>query len=119
MTVNGLTEAMVKERNGMGWGLGNVEVVVDPAAQKMPANRGEYGWNGSAGTYFWNDPATRNGHHPDDAVRRSAARHNSRRSCVQAGRVTAAEVRWVTFDCFGTLVDWHNGFAGDRQAAGR
>jgi len=20
-------------------------------------------------------------------------------------------VRWVTFDCFGTLVDWHNGFA--------
>jgi 2-haloacid dehalogenase len=21
-------------------------------------------------------------------------------------------VRWVTFDCFGTLVDWHNGFAG-------
>jgi CubicO group peptidase (beta-lactamase class C family) len=24
----------------------------------MPANRGEYTWNGSAGTYFWNDPAT-------------------------------------------------------------
>jgi 2-haloacid dehalogenase len=21
-------------------------------------------------------------------------------------------VPWVTFDCFGTLVDWHNGFAG-------
>jgi CubicO group peptidase (beta-lactamase class C family) len=58
MTANGLSEAVMKERNGMGWGLGNVEVVVDPARQKMPANRGEYGWNGSAGTYFWNDPST-------------------------------------------------------------
>jgi CubicO group peptidase (beta-lactamase class C family) len=58
MTTNGLTDAMVKERNGMGWSLGNVEVVVDPGQQKQPANRGEYGWNGSAGTYFWNDPAT-------------------------------------------------------------
>ena len=57
MTANGLTEAMVKERNGMGWGIGNVEVVVDAAAQKVPASRGEYGWNGSAGTYFWNDPS--------------------------------------------------------------
>jgi CubicO group peptidase (beta-lactamase class C family) len=57
MTVNGLTEAMVKERNGMGWGIGNVEVVVDAAAQKVPASPGEYGWNGSAGTYFWNDPS--------------------------------------------------------------
>jgi 2-haloacid dehalogenase len=32
-------------------------------------------------------------------------------------------VRWVTFDCFGTLVDWYSGFAtilrpiaGDRTA---
>jgi CubicO group peptidase (beta-lactamase class C family) len=58
MTINGLSDAMVNERNGMGWGLGNVDVVVDPARQKMPANRGEYTWNGSAGTYFWNDPAT-------------------------------------------------------------
>jgi CubicO group peptidase (beta-lactamase class C family) len=57
MTINGLTDAMVKERNGMGWGVGNVEVVVDPAAQKVPSSRGEYGWNGSAGTYFWNDPS--------------------------------------------------------------
>jgi CubicO group peptidase (beta-lactamase class C family) len=48
----------VKERNGMGWGLGNVEVTVDPALQKIPSSLGEYGWNGSAGTYFWNDPAT-------------------------------------------------------------
>jgi CubicO group peptidase (beta-lactamase class C family) len=58
MTTNGLTDAMVRDRNGMGWGIGNVEVVVDAALQKVPANRGEYGWNGSAGTYFWNDPAT-------------------------------------------------------------
>jgi CubicO group peptidase (beta-lactamase class C family) len=57
MTTNGLTDAMVKERNGMGWGLGNVEVVVDAAAQRVPSSRGEYGWNGSAGTYFWNDPS--------------------------------------------------------------
>jgi CubicO group peptidase (beta-lactamase class C family) len=58
MTANGLTDAMVKQRNGLGWGLGNVEVVVDPALQKVPSSRGEYGWNGSAGTYFWNDPTT-------------------------------------------------------------
>jgi 2-haloacid dehalogenase len=24
---------------------------------------------------------------------------------------TAIRQRWITFDCFGTLVDWHNGFA--------
>jgi len=57
MTINGLTDAMVQERNGMGWGIGNVEVVVDAAAQKVPSSRGEYGWNGSAGTFFWNDPS--------------------------------------------------------------
>jgi CubicO group peptidase (beta-lactamase class C family) len=58
MTINGLSDGMVNERNGMGWGLGNVDVVVDPARQKSAANRGEYTWNGSAGTYFWNDPTT-------------------------------------------------------------
>ena len=57
MTSNGLTDAMVKDRNGLGWGIGNVEIVVDAAAQKVPSSRGEYGWNGSAGTYFWNDPS--------------------------------------------------------------
>jgi CubicO group peptidase (beta-lactamase class C family) len=57
MTTNGLSDTMVKERNGMGWGIGNVEIVVDAAAQKVPSSRGEYGWNGSAGTYFWNDPS--------------------------------------------------------------
>jgi CubicO group peptidase (beta-lactamase class C family) len=32
----------------MGWGLGNVNVVM---------NGGEYGWDGSAGTIFWIDPS--------------------------------------------------------------
>jgi 2-haloacid dehalogenase len=27
--------------------------------------------------------------------------------------------RWVTFDCFGTLVDWHTGFAGILTPIGR
>jgi 2-haloacid dehalogenase len=27
------------------------------------------------------------------------------------GIATIPTVRWVTFDCFGTLVDWHSGFA--------
>jgi CubicO group peptidase (beta-lactamase class C family) len=32
----------------MGWGLANVNVAIDG---------GEYGWDGTAGTIFWNDPA--------------------------------------------------------------
>jgi 2-haloacid dehalogenase len=28
-----------------------------------------------------------------------------------APRLEPGSGRWVTFDCFGTLVDWHNGFA--------
>jgi len=32
--------------------------------------------------------------------------------------VTAADDRWVTFDCFGTLVDWHNGFAAIVRTVG-
>jgi CubicO group peptidase (beta-lactamase class C family) len=47
MTVNGLSEAMVQVRAGTGWGLANVNVAPD----------GEYGWDGSAGTIFWVDPA--------------------------------------------------------------
>ena len=59
MTANSLSDAIVQQRgDGMGWGLANVEVVLEPAALKYPANRGEYGWNGSAGTYFWIDPGT-------------------------------------------------------------
>jgi CubicO group peptidase (beta-lactamase class C family)/ketosteroid isomerase-like protein len=47
MTANGLSEAMVTVRAGTGWGLANVNV----------APNGEYGWDGSAGTIFWIDPA--------------------------------------------------------------
>jgi CubicO group peptidase (beta-lactamase class C family) len=57
MTANGLPDAIVKARGGaMGWGLANVNVVLDPGALGYPANRGEYGWDGSAGTIFWVDP---------------------------------------------------------------
>jgi CubicO group peptidase (beta-lactamase class C family) len=58
MTANGLPGAILEVRGGgMGWGLGNVNVVMDPSAVAYPANRGEYGWDGSAGTIFWIDPS--------------------------------------------------------------
>jgi CubicO group peptidase (beta-lactamase class C family) len=47
MTANSLSAAMVKVRAGTGWGLANVNVAPD----------GEYGWDGTAGTIFWIDPA--------------------------------------------------------------
>ena len=54
---NGLPDAILKSRGGaMGWGLGNVNVVMNPGGLNYPANRGEYGWDGSAGTIFWIDP---------------------------------------------------------------
>ena len=54
MTINGLPESILKLRGGtMGWGLANVNVSMDPAS----ATRGEYGWDGTAGTIFWVDPA--------------------------------------------------------------
>jgi CubicO group peptidase (beta-lactamase class C family) len=57
MTRNGLPdEVLVARGGGMGWGLGNVNVVIDPSGLGYPANRGEYGWDGSAGTIFWIDP---------------------------------------------------------------
>ena len=57
MTTNGLPDAILKARGGaMGWGLANVNVVLDPSALNYPANRGEYGWDGTAGTIFWIDP---------------------------------------------------------------
>jgi CubicO group peptidase (beta-lactamase class C family) len=46
MVVNGLPEAILAARNGIGWGLANVNVAGD----------GEYGWDGTAGTIFWIDP---------------------------------------------------------------
>jgi len=49
MTRNGLSDAVLAARGGtMGWGLANVNVAIDG---------GEYGWDGTAGTIFWNDPA--------------------------------------------------------------
>ena len=57
MTRNGLSDEILKARGGaMGWGLANVNVVLNPAGLNYPANRGEYGWDGSAGTIFWIDP---------------------------------------------------------------
>jgi CubicO group peptidase (beta-lactamase class C family) len=57
MTSNGLSDPVQKARGGpMGWGLANVNVVLDPSALNYPANAGEYGWDGSAGTIFWVDP---------------------------------------------------------------
>ncbi|MBP7776533.1 MAG: beta-lactamase family protein [Acidobacteria bacterium] len=56
MTVNGLPADVLKARGGrMGWGLANVNVVMD--AGGSTASLGEYGWDGTAGTIFWNDPA--------------------------------------------------------------
>jgi CubicO group peptidase (beta-lactamase class C family) len=56
MTRNGLSDAVQKARGGsMGWGLANVNVLLDPGAP----NRGEYGWDGTAGTIFWVDPSSR------------------------------------------------------------
>ena len=55
---NGLPDAILKARGGaVGWGLGNVNVVMNPEGLNYPANRGEYGWDGSAGTVFWIDPS--------------------------------------------------------------
>jgi CubicO group peptidase (beta-lactamase class C family) len=57
ITRNGLPDAVQKARGGpMGWGLANVNVVLDTAGLNYPAKVGEYGWDGSAGTIFWVDP---------------------------------------------------------------
>lgn len=57
MTSNGLADPILAARGGgMGWGLANVNVVLSPSAVNYPSNRGEYGWDGSAGTIFWIDP---------------------------------------------------------------
>jgi CubicO group peptidase (beta-lactamase class C family) len=58
ITANGLPDGVLRARGGgMGWGLANVNVVLDPASAGYPADRGEYGWDGTAGTIFWIDPA--------------------------------------------------------------
>jgi len=58
MVRNGLRPEVLQARGGrMGWGLANVNVVLDPAGLAYPAQAGEYGWDGTAGTIFWVDPA--------------------------------------------------------------
>ncbi len=58
MVRNGLSPEVLAVRGGaMGWGTGNVNVVLDPAGVNYPATRGEYGWDGSAGTIFWINPS--------------------------------------------------------------
>src|SRR5262249_61548065 len=58
MTANGLSESIQKARGGsMGWGLANVNVQLPSSANS--AHVGEYGWDGTAGTIFWVDPATK------------------------------------------------------------
>lgn len=57
MTVNRLPGPIFAERGGsMGWGLANVNIVADPTRVQYPADAGEYGWDGTAGTIFWIDP---------------------------------------------------------------
>jgi CubicO group peptidase (beta-lactamase class C family) len=55
MVANGLPAAVQTARGGaMGWGLANVNVLLEPGSSG--ASRGEYGWDGTAGTIFWVDP---------------------------------------------------------------
>ena len=57
MTENGLSDAVLEtRRGGLGWGLANVSVVLDPASVAYPSSAGEFGWDGSAGTIFWIHP---------------------------------------------------------------
>lgn len=58
MTRNGLSDEVLKERGGsVGWGLANVDVVVAPGSRGYLTTVGEYGWDGSAGTFFAVDPS--------------------------------------------------------------
>lgn len=57
ITANGLPADVQAARGGrMGWGLANVNVLLAPDGSG--ASVGEYGWDGTAGTIFWNDPVT-------------------------------------------------------------
>lgn len=58
MVANGLTPEELTGRGGpRGWALGNVDVLVAPDG--TGAHLGEYGWDGTAGTIFWNDPVAK------------------------------------------------------------
>lgn len=54
MVANGLPDVVLKQRrDSVGWGLINANVILDPASPL----KGEYSWDGTAGTIFWIDPA--------------------------------------------------------------
>jgi len=58
ITKNGLSDPILQVRGGaVGWGLGNVDVVVGPGSRGYLTTIGEYGWDGSAGTFFAVDPS--------------------------------------------------------------
>lgn len=59
ITGNGLPPAVLQQRGSgaMGWGLANVDVVITPNPRGYLTAAGEYGWDGSAGTFFSIDPA--------------------------------------------------------------
>jgi CubicO group peptidase (beta-lactamase class C family) len=58
MTVNALSAPILKEKGGnVGWGLANVDVVVGEGSRGYLTAIGEYGWDGSAGTFFAVDPS--------------------------------------------------------------
>jgi CubicO group peptidase (beta-lactamase class C family) len=58
MTINALPDPVLKAKNpNVGWGLGNVDVVVGPGSRGYLTAIGEYGWDGSIGTFFSIDPA--------------------------------------------------------------
>ncbi len=44
---------------GSGWTLGGFAVALDPTRYSHPVRRGEFWWDGSAGTRFWIDPVER------------------------------------------------------------
>jgi CubicO group peptidase (beta-lactamase class C family) len=44
---------------GSGWTLGGFAVALDPSRYNHPVRRGEFWWDGSAGTRFWIDPVER------------------------------------------------------------
>jgi CubicO group peptidase (beta-lactamase class C family) len=58
MTVNALPAPILRDKNpSVGWGLGNVDVVVAPGSRGYLTTVGEYGWDGSIGTFFSVDPS--------------------------------------------------------------
>lgn len=58
MTVNALSDPVLQGKGGnVGWGLGNVDVVVGPGSRGYLTAVGEYGWDGSIGTFFAVDPS--------------------------------------------------------------